>query len=270
MLPLSGTLRYYIDDSGSRRPDRDLRTDSARPDWFGLGGVIVNEADVPAIEARVRQFREKWPHPQAPLHSSEIRQMRDGFAWLKTVSRSRRDTFLGEIGELLCELPLVVHATVIDRPGYNRRYMELYEDGRWYLCKTAFNIAVERAAKYALHRQSRLRVYVERSSPQDEKRLKGYYEHLLVKGQPFDAESSAKYGPLGEVDFAATLLEFAVRTKRSTLMQLADICLWPVCKGRYDPSNIAFSQLVGRGKLLDALCTPENQLHGIKYSCFDA
>jgi len=258
-----------MDDSGSRDPDRSRSTESGLVDWFGLGGVIVRDEDVPLIDSRVTEFRSRWPHPDAPLHSWEIRNQQKGFAWLRDASATKREHFMGELTELICSLPIVVHATVVDCPGYNRRYLQEYGPRRWSLCRTAFKIAVERAAKFALAEGARLRVYVERSDKLTEGRLRGYYDSLRRDGLPFNPDTSAKYAPLQADGLAGTLLEFRIKTKDSLVMQLADLALWPVCKGKYRPDNAALIALTEAGKLLDARCTAANGLFGIKYSCFD-
>lgn len=267
--PPPPTLRFYMDDSGSRDPDRTRTTDPNAADWFGLGGVIVREEDVPLIETRVQEFRSQWPSPEAPLHSWEIRSQKDGFAWLRGASSSKRLRFLEELSELMCSLPIIVHATVVDRPGYNKKYMQEYGPRRWKLCRTAFTVAVERAAKFARSEGARLRVCVEQSDKKTEAMLKGYFDAMRKDGLPFNAQTSAKYSPFGQAELGSTLLEFQVKSKGSVPMQIADLALWPVCKGKYKPDNIALIQLTERGKLLDARCTDKNGLYGIKYSCFE-
>jgi hypothetical protein len=238
-------------------------------DWFGLGGVIVREEDISIIDARVLEFRARWPHPSAPLHSSEIRSKKDGFDWLKWASSAKRNRFHSELTDLMCSLPIIVHATVVDRPGYNKKYLEEYGPRRWSLCRTAFKIAVERAAKFARAEGARLRVFVEQSDKPNEKRLKGYFNALRQDGAPFNQETSAKYGPLQATELKETLLEFGVKTKASITMQVADLALWPVCHGKYHPDNLSLIALSESGKLLDARCTDTNGLLGIKYSCFE-
>jgi hypothetical protein len=162
-------------------------------DWFGLGGIIVREHDVHHIEAFVREFRHRWPHPNAPLHSWEIRARKDGFSWLRTTSEAKQERFMKELTDLMCSLPIIVHASVVDRPGYNRRYLKEYGPRRWSLCRTAFMVAVERAAKFARSEGARLRVYVEQSDKENEARLKQYFDSLRTDGPPFKEETSAKY-----------------------------------------------------------------------------
>jgi hypothetical protein len=262
--------RFYMDDSGSRDPDRSRTTDPQLVDWFGMGGILVREDDVPALEKEVSDFRARWPYPSAPLHSWEIRTRKQGFAWLRATSAAKQRRFIEELTDLMCSLPILVHATVVDRPGYNRRYLQEYGPRRWSLCRTAFKIAVERAAKFARSEGARLRVYVEQSDRPGEKRLKDYFDSLRRDGLPFDRKTSAKYAPMTATELKATLLEFKVKTKGSLPMQIADLALWPVCHGKYHPDNLALAALTKSGRLLDAKCSESNALLGIKYSCFDS
>lgn len=264
------TLCFYMDDSGTRHLDRKPSDNPPLHDWFALGGVLIKESDLKGAQAAINAFRQRWPEMgEAPLHSVEVRNKTGGFRWLVSASAARKAEFIRDMSELMMRLPIIVLACVINRPGYNARYKEAYGAERWALCRTAFTIAVERAAKFALAHNSRLRVFVERSDPKTERRLKGYYDDLRAAGPPFDASTSAKYQPLKAQSLANTLLEFDVKTKASRLMQIADIALWPACKGGYEPTNKAFVILRDTGKLLDVHCTEENGLRGIKYSCFD-
>lgn len=234
-----------------------------------MGGIIVREEDVSIIDSEVGKFRSRWPHPDAPLHSWEIRAQKDGFAWLRKASAAKRLRFMEELSELMCSLPIIVHAAVVDRPGYNKRYLTEYGPRRWSLCRTAFKIAVERAAKFSRSEGARLRVFVEQTDKITDAKMRGYFNSLRNEGLPFKQDTSAKYAPLSAAELTSTLLEFRAKTKQSIPMQIADLALWPVCKGKYRADNTALAALTDTGKLLDTLCTPENGLFGIKYSCFD-
>lgn len=260
-------LRYYIDDSGPRNPDRkpDNRSNF---DWFGLGGVLIDEADKSKAEDLIAKFRESWPELNgAPFHSYEIRNSQGRFRWLAH-DPTRRIAFWESLSGLMLSLPIVALACVIDRPGYNARYRPTYGDQRWQLCNTVFPIAVERAAKFARFREAKLRVYVERSDKTTEGQLRRYYEDMRANGLPFDTHNSAKYSPLTQAELSETLYEFGTKTKASDLMQIADLCLWPLCIGGYDPKNLPFRTLHDHGKTLDELCDDQNHLAGSKYSCF--
>ncbi|WP_244103120.1 DUF3800 domain-containing protein [Burkholderia gladioli] len=259
-----------MDDSGSRDPNRNRNAAALGPDWFALGGVLISSADVQTAELAIRDFRERWEEMGSnPLRSYDIRNKKNGFRWLAGVSDERCQQFLTELSELISGLPVHVLACVIDRPGYNKRYMELYGERRWKLCRTAFTIAVERAAKVAIHDGVRLRVFVERSDKPTEQQFKTYFDELRASGLPFDASASGKYRPLTQDQLHRSLFEFRVKTKDSLLMQMADLLLWPACCGGYNREHRAYTHLLDAGKLLDARCTDENGLLGIKYSCFE-
>ncbi len=261
---------FYIDDSGSRDPDRNPKAKESEPNWFAFGGVIVSADSKSIVDKAIEKFRAAWPQiGETPLRSYDVRNRKNGFNWLEMIEIDERNRFYGELTKLILSLPIVVLACVVDRPGYNHRYAQKYGPRRWRLCKTAFNIVVERAAKFAAHKDARLRVFVERSDRPTEGQLKQYYEEMRNTGLPFDQSRSAKYSPLGADAMRKTLFEFKVKTKSSLVMQLADLVLWPACKGGYESSYRAYQELVSAGKLIDCHCTAENGLQGIKYFCFD-
>lgn len=263
------TFHFYMDDSGTRHPDHSNgATAGDLPDWFGLGGVIVEDRNEDKLRDQIATFKSRWGIV-APLHSHPIRNRKDDFAFLNA-NRERANQFYAELSELIMSADVVGHGCVIDRPSYNRRYREQYGRNRWSLCKTTFTIAVERAAKYAIRHGGRLRVYPERSSKADEAKLKEYYESMRATGTPFDAARSAAYAPLEQGSLRETLFEFRVKSKSSPIMQLADLYLYPICRGGYDPTYGPYVQLCENRKLVDQNLPSEliAQL-GIKYSCFD-
>lgn len=168
-------------------------------------------------------------------------------------------------------MPVVGLACVIDRPGYNARYREKYGRQRWSLCKSAFTISVERAAKYARSQNCRLRVLPERCNKKEDDMLKGYYNDLKAIGQPFDPNTSEKYHPLTPEEFKKTLLEFHPQMKSSRMPQFADLYLWPMCMGGYNPDNRPYKRLKEDGKLIECVLPKEDwQMLATKYYCFDA
>lgn len=263
------TFHFYMDDSGTRHPDHSNgTTGSDFPDWFGLGGVIVEDRNEDKLKDQIATFKSSW-NVVAPLHSHPIRNRKDDFAFLNA-NREKANQFYTELSRLIMGADVVGHGCVIDRPSYNRRYREMYGRNRWSLCKTTFTIAVERAAKYAISQGGRLRVYAERSSKVDEGKLKEYYETMRTAGTPFDATRSAVYAPLEQGSLRKALFEFRVKPKSSLIMQLADLYLYPICRGGYDRTYRPYADLCQNRKLVDQNLPPDlvAQL-GIKYSCFD-
>jgi hypothetical protein len=93
---------------------------------------------------------------------------------------------------------------------------------------------------------------------------------LRTAGHPFDQVNASKYVPLEAEVFRATLYEFRPKAKTSPPMQLADLVLWPMCMGGYDPHNVPYLSLRNAGTLIDTrLATTEIDERGIKYSCWD-
>lgn len=264
-------LNLYLDDSGTRHPDRKVDTPPHGHDWFGLGGVLVSDDEDGEDIARSRHeaLRAKWSL-ETPLHSAEIRNKAKNFHWLRGLPEEKRNEFLGDVGRLATDPVLTAIACVIDRPGYNARYRERYGRERWLLCKTAFSVVVERAAKHARAAKAKLRVLVERSDRDTDRMLRGYYDDLRSKAHPFDSANASKYSPLTPDEFHETLYEFRAKEKSSPMMQIADLVLWPICIGGYDGTNKAYQMLRAARTLIDCrLSSSEIDERGIKYSCWE-
>jgi hypothetical protein len=224
---LVGVINFYMDDSGTRHPDHDPGKRAVHGyDWFALGGVLVKAEDEPQARELHDLFCKKWGLG-SPIHSVEVRGKTLGFSWLSKLEKPIQEQFYEELYGLMRDSPVIGLACVIDRPGYNHRYREKYGRDRWSLCKTAFNISVERAAKYAKTLGYRLRVCPERCNKPEDAVLKGYYDGLKNVGLPFAVDTSAIYTPLAPADFSHILYEFKLKMKTSPMAQLADLFLWP-------------------------------------------
>lgn len=257
-----------MDDSGPRNPDHKLGT-THKHDWFSLGGILISDSDEEIARNRIALFCDRWKIT-VPLHSVDIRHKAKGFRWLAGLDKRDLDRFYEDLGQLMIGLPVVGIACVIDRPGYNKRYVEKYGRKRWMLCKTAFNICVERAAKYAITQGALLRILPERCSKADDNKLKEYYDTLRNEGLPFAKETSEKYAPLDAKTLNTVLYDFKTKNKSSPMAQVADLYLWPMCKGGYHKENKPYQQLLTAGKLIDNCYEGEDIANcGIKYSCFE-
>lgn len=263
-------LNFYIDDSGTRHPDRLGASGSLKRDWFALGGVLVQESDEAECRLRYGHFCKSWGIDY-PLHSADVRHHANRFRWLESADEKEVAKFMRELSTFLTSIPAIGLACVIDRPGYNERYTVKYGRDKWLLCKTAFSIAVERAAKYAMAVGSKLNVYVERCSKTDDRKIHEYYRDLKASGAPFDLKNSQKYDPLASDAYKSVLYDLKLKNKTSPLMQIADMYLWPMCMGGYHRSNKPSVMLRDSGKLMDVVCgvSRVGEL-GIKYSCFEA
>jgi hypothetical protein len=263
-------INLYLDDSGTRYPDHKLgRKPNHGHDYFSLGGVLIRDSDEKIARDLYKKFCNKWSINH-PLHSVEIRGRNENFAWIGKLTDGQQENFYEELYELMAQSPLLGIACVIDRPGYNHRYKEKYGQDRWLLCKTAFNVLVERSAKYADKQGCRLRVLPEKCNKREDRALQEYYNSLKSEGMPFNSSNSGKYKPLVGSDFSRILYEFKLKEKTSPLIQIADLFLWPMSMGGYNRNNRPYKRLLEDGKLIDNLLDEGEVRHlGIKYSCFD-
>lgn len=261
-------LNFYMDDSGTRKPNRKpLAFKPASPEFFALGGVLVKEENEGSVRAAYDAFCKKWSIAY-PLHSEEIRHSSGKFAWLQR-GTGDYSKFMRDLTRLLSDISVTAIACIIDRPGYDDRYRAKYGRQQWHLCQTAFCIAVERAAKHALADDRKLRVMPERSSRDDELRLKRYFGELREKGLPFDKGSSAAYAPLGADALAGVLYELRFKQKSSPLAQIADLFLWPMVKAGYDATYRPYVLLKEAGRFIERQLEEEEcATRGSKYSCF--
>jgi hypothetical protein len=259
-----------MDDSGPRHPQRDpgKRAEHGH-DWFALGGVLIPTEDEPRAREIHRGFCDHW-QITAPLHSSEIRSQKEEFLWLRQLDEPRRSEFYESLYVTMRDAPLIGLACVVDRPGYNARYMEKYERNPWLLCKTAFSVAIERAAKYAISITKRLRVLPERCNKPEDRLMRSYYDDIRSNGTPFSVDSSGKYAPLTAKQLSDTLIEFRLKAKSSPMSQFADLFLWPMCMGGYHQSNRTYARLIADGKLIECVLSAEDwPTLASKYSCFE-
>lgn len=263
-------LNLYLDDSGTRHPSNKPGKMPAHGfDWFALGGVLVRDEDEDEARRLHAAFVGKWG-VTAPLHSSEIRSKNEGFLWLRGKTKEEQAAFYEDLYCLMRDAPVTGIACVIDRPGYNARYAEKYIENRWMLCKTAFSVIVERAAKFAISQGYKLRVLPEKCNKPEDAALTAYYRELRIEGLPFDAKNSGKYAPLSKDQFAATLHDLRFKAKSSPMAQLADLYLWPVCMGGYHLGNRPYRRLLEDRKLIECLLPEaDHATLGTKYSCFE-
>jgi len=262
-------MEIYFDDSGSRFPD--LKGDPpSRRDYFALGGILFERQDVLQIISAYDSFRAKW-NITYPLHSNGIRFETDDFTWLGRTDHEKKQEFYSDLDRMIEQQPFLALACVIDRPGYNARYKKLYGDQRWMLCKTAFAILIERAAKFASSKGRRLRVHFEESGKREDRDIVQYQKELKMNGMPFSTTVSSKYQPLDGRTFQEILIGSPERHKKSSLFcQLADLVLYPIARAKYDPNYRPYEFLKRSGKLVDCVVSPEDAENlGVKYSCFD-
>lgn len=262
-------LHLYLDDSGARHPDKDRGREPAHGnDWFGLGGVLIDQYDEEVYRNAHSNFLARWNNPSY-LRSADVRASSGDFSFLGKEGVDR-DGFFEDLYQLMTVGNVLGHACVIDRPGYKARYDDVYGEKKWLLCKTAFSVVVERAAKVAISQEKKLKVFVEKSDKKTDAFIKTYYKELKNKGMPFDTGNSDKYSPLTAEQFSDTLYDLKFKEKSSPMAQLADLFLWPICIGGYHKENRTYSRLISDNKLIDCVISEEEKPSlGIKYSCWE-
>ncbi|TCD48633.1 DUF3800 domain-containing protein [Chlorobium sp. N1] len=268
----SGSSGKYIlcfDDSGSRNPDHtrgNIRRDSM--DWFALGGVLVKGEDVRALNNTHNAFLDKWGIDY-PLHSTKIRGGYGKFGWLK--DSPDRDVFFSELNQHLMCLPVIGIACVVHRSGYVERYKQRYDDRILQMCRTAFCILTERAAKFSGMNGRRLEIHFEESGKREDRDIASYLRDLKRNGNPFNAATSNGCQPLAATDYCRIISGDAKRVKKANpLAQVADLLLYPMAKGGFQMTYPPYCDLIAHGKLIDChVSRSERPILGIKYSCFD-
>jgi len=68
-MTTAGKYHLYLDDTGSRDPDKAYAPESHedRMDCFGLGGILIKEAD---IDATIKGIRSSAPSRISPIRST--------------------------------------------------------------------------------------------------------------------------------------------------------------------------------------------------------
>ncbi|MCP1214614.1 DUF3800 domain-containing protein [Acetobacter orientalis] len=263
------TYHLFVDDSGSRDINAVTIPRKDGMDYFALGGVLIAAEDSQRITSEIQQFRAKH-NITAPLHSTKIRSRQKAWAWLGSSSeRERADRFYADLSQLMCGIAGYVTGCVVHRPGYTKRYGH-YGDKKWHLAKTAYPILVERAAKIAMRDSRKLAIFLEQTGKKEDRAIKDYHTEIIQKGLSFNSSTSSQYNPLTCQSFSNVLLkEPNFFTKDNLIGQLADLALYPIIKGRYDPSYPPYIKLLENKKIIDCHLMEEEKHCGIKYSCFD-
>lgn len=268
--PMHNILNLYLDDSGTRHPDKKRGKKPAHGyDYFSIGGILIDEKDVSTFESNHSAFCNKW-NIHFPLHSSKIRSKANNFSFLASLSEDKHLQFFEDLYQLMTTIPARGIACVIDRPGYIKRYEEIYGQHKWNLCKSAFAIVVERSAKIALKENKKLRVNIERCDKKTDTVMKNYFQSMRKDGMPFNGDNSSKYAPLDANFLTKVLYDFKTKYKSSPLTQLADLYLWPICMGGYHQDNKPYKRLLDDKKLIDCyLEEKDKEVLGIKYYCWE-
>lgn len=259
-------LALFIDESGSPKPNPQDTTP-----YFALGGILVKRTDEVVIENAVADFKQRWNISlDTPLHGNEIRSKKKRFAWLGRLSEQDRNKFMEDLTQTITSLPIVVHACVISRAGYHERYLEKYGEDTWEMMKSAFSILIERSVKYVSTSNESIMIYYEEAGKNEDRLLKRYFKELRESGHPFNSENASKYSPLSGNEISKRLRGMEGKQKSNPILQISDLCLYPVARGKDTPSDRAYLALKEASILVDSRLNPEDvESKGIKYYCFN-
>nr|WP_254066642.1 DUF3800 domain-containing protein [Acidisoma sp. S159] len=237
-------------------------------DYFAMGGLLIKAEDVDSATAALEVIRAKFDIT-APFHSSKMRSKTKSWAWLGTDS-ARAERLMTELSAFLCSMRGHATACVVHRPGYRARYSHYAVHERWRLCKSAYAILVERAAKIAVRDGRKLAVYVEETGKKEDADIREYHRNLRAEGMVFNPATSGKYAPLSAATFAEALLKSPSFFNKSLPMgQVADLLLYPLVKGRYDPTYRPYRDIEAACRIIDASLAAGEENLGVKYYCFE-
>lgn len=269
--PKAPLFHLYLDETGPRHPDRQSTAAKHGLDWFALGGFLIRQEDEDAAKARLDAFKKQWPQIQAPLHLTDMRAETKKFSWIGRLPGEERDRFWSSYRTFLSTLPVAGTACVIDRPGYLARgYGSRVDDEKWMLCRSAFDIVVERAAKFAKHHGRRLKVFYEMADPDTNDMVEGYFYNIQENGMGFDAANSAKYLPLTKEEFGYLLLDIEGKDKSNRLMQIADSYVYAIARGSYERKFAIYRRIAESGKLVTSqVPAGMGDIMGVKTYCFE-
>lgn len=265
---MTKTFTFYMDETGNRHPDKKADASREGRDWFAFGGVMIRSEDAENVKQSVRDFASTWRLTQ-PFHITDMLAHKKGFAWLGNRKQEDVDRFWDGWRRILCDAPAIGLACVIDRPGYVRRgYLESYND-KWLLCRSAFDIAVERATKIARLEERKLHIVFE-SDPAMNDKVKDYFKNLKNNGLAFDEQRSSRYAPLTKDEFSAILGRIDHKPKAHPILQVADSYIYAIARHKYDQRYPLWRHLRDRKRIAD-FAVPEgmSKTLGVKHYCFD-
>jgi hypothetical protein len=269
--PKQPLLHLYMDETGPRHPDRAAVPTKHGNDWFAIGGVLIRAEDEQKARCALTILKKQWPQIRAPLHLTDMRSEKKQFAWIGKLKAEDRDRFWSGYRTFLAGLPVAGTACVIDRPGYVARgYGKREGDSKWLLCRSAFDIVVERAAKVAKQQGRRLKVFYEMADPSTNAMIEGYFYNIKKNGLGFDETTSAKYLPLTAAEFQHLLLDIEGKDKFNRLMQIADSYIYSIARGSYDRKFNIYRRLAEAGRLVTSQVAAEHAaILGVKTYCFE-
>ena len=108
----------YVDESGDHGLDS---IDDHYPIFVLAFCLFRKETYLESIAPAIQRFKFRhFGHDMVILHETDMRKDRGDFWFLK--SKELKDTFFGELSEILANAPFTLICSVIDKPTLKRRY----------------------------------------------------------------------------------------------------------------------------------------------------
>jgi hypothetical protein len=255
----------YLDESGSQKPSPHDRTP-----FFAMGGVIIERGSEEIIKSLLDSFKTRWGIDiDTPLHATEMRSKKKKFSFLKDFSDEQRSIFYTDLHNVIASCPIVIHACVISREGYIKRYLDIYGEDTWEMMRSSFSILLERSAKYVQKQKGKLMVYYEEIGRKEDKKLKKYFNEIRLNGLPFNQNTSQKYNPCTTEILSKILSGIEGKRKDDSVIQIADYCLHPIANAKLNPDNRAYHAFKNNNLIVDCIIQPEEiDEIGVKYYCY--
>lgn len=261
---------FYMDETGNRKADKMKDATRKGRDWFAFGGLLINSEDIPKAKTLHVEFCKEWGI-RTPFHLTDMLGYHKNFRWMDRKPLSFKRDFWSAYSDLITSIEATGQACVIDRQKYfERGYVEKHSEDPWSLCRSAFDITVERAVKFAIYKERKLRIVFESDGPFNPI-VKGYFKNLKENGLEFNKENSGKYNPLKAEDFAKTLTTIETKDKTSKMLQFADTYVYSIARHKYDAQFFLGRNLRDRGRTMGSALGGNAQLikeMGVKYYCF--
>jgi len=229
---------------------------------------MIRGEDNDAARSLVESFSKTWGL-RHPAHITDMMAEKKGFAWLGKTTQKERDKFWEDWRFVLRNAQVIGLGCVISRPGYVARgYLQKYQD-KWLLCRSAFDITVERAVKIAQLEGRKLHIVFEQDPAMNDTVVE-YFNNLKANGLEFDPANSSKYAPLGVADFSTVLGRIEYKAKAHPILQIADSYIYAMARYKFDKKYELYRDLRDHNRIAD-FAVPEgmSKTLGVKYYCFD-
>ena len=201
----------YLDESGNHSLDA---FEAAYP-VFVLGGVMISDEHLQAVEKSVRAFKiEALGDARIVLHTADISRNRRGFERL--AAQEERARFHTALADLFQALPITVIACTIDKPAPLERYGALAIDPY----SLSLGVVIERFC-FALGEAGETgHIVAESRNRRLDRELTIAWDLLRLNG--------TRYVRAGTISRRITALEFAPKAAGLAGLELADLAVSPI------------------------------------------